>query len=70
MGCSRGVDIVYGFTYPVQRSWCSDSKIRHGHIIVYGAHKADDPQMTMLVRLVFCNLACSTNLVRCNLINA
>jgi hypothetical protein len=57
MGCSCGIDVVYGFTYPVQRSWGTNSKIRHRHIIVYGAHKSNYLQMTVLGYLLFSNLA-------------
>jgi hypothetical protein len=42
MGCSCRIDIVYGFAYPVQRSWSSNSKIGHRHVVVYGAHKPDN----------------------------
>jgi hypothetical protein len=70
MRSSCRVDIVYGFAYPVQRSWCPNSKICHGHIIIYGTHEPDDPQMTMLGCLLFSDLAYSPIRVRCKTINA
>ena len=43
MGCSCRVDIVYRFAYPVQRSWSSNGKICHRHVVIYRAHEPDDP---------------------------
>jgi hypothetical protein len=66
MGCGCRVDVIYGFAYPVQCSWSSNSKIGHGHVVVYGAHKPHDSQMTVLGHLIFSNLPCSAVLVRRN----
>ena len=69
MGCSCGADVVDGFTYPVQGSWSADSKVSHGHVVVDGAHKSDDFQMTMISCLLFSNLAYSAIINRRNSVN-
>ena len=47
MGEGCRVDVINGFTDPVEGSGCADSEIGHGHIIVYGAYEANYLEVTM-----------------------
>jgi hypothetical protein len=55
MGGSCRIDVVNGFTYPVQSSRGADSEICHGHIIVYRAYEADYLEVAMSFSLLLGN---------------
>ena len=37
--------IVDGLTNAVQRGWCADCEIGHGHVIVYRSNESHNPEM-------------------------
>jgi hypothetical protein len=50
-----GVDVVNGFTNSLKGGGCTNSQIRQAHIIVDGADKADDFEMSVLLGLLVRN---------------
>lgn len=54
-----GFNVIDGFTYPLQSSGCADGHVGHGHVIVNGADKADNFQVSVRLCLLFSNLAYS-----------
>ena len=60
------VDVINRLANPMQGRRCTDCKVRHGHIIVYRANKPDNPEMRMLLSLLFRDLPCVSVLSACN----